>query len=122
MSLLEIIMLFVVLPLSVVLNIVMRWYIKTSIDRFHLVSEEVSEIFTMLDAYKEHLNSVYEMPTFYGDPTLQNLLEHSKEMVEYIKQYEEVYSFSQPDLEEQLLEASKEYEEYEEEETPTKKQ
>ncbi len=120
MPLLETILIFVVLPLSITLNILMRWYIKTSIDRFRLISEEVSEIFTMLDAYKEHLNSVYEMPTFYGDQTLQSLLDHSKDMVEYIKKYEEVYSFSQPDLEEQLLEASLEFEEYEEKETPPK--
>ena len=120
MPLLETILIFVVLPLSITLNVLMRWYIKTSIDRFRLISEEVSEIFTMLDAYKDHLTSVYEMPTFYGDQTLQNLLDHSKDMVEYIKKYEEVYSFSQPDLEDQLLEASLEFEEYEEEKTSPK--
>ena len=56
----------------------------------------------MLDAYEAHLRSVYEMPLFYGDDTLQGLLEHTDQLSSYIKQYEGVYSFTQPDLEEQL--------------------
>jgi uncharacterized protein YqgQ len=56
------------------------------------------------------------MPTFYGDQTLQNLLEHSGQVIEYLKKYENVYSFTQPELEKMLLEASEEFEDFEKEE------
>ena len=57
------------------------------------------------------------MPTFYGDETLKGLLEHTNQMVEYLKQYEEIYSFTQPDLEEQLLAASSNLEDYDQDDT-----
>jgi uncharacterized membrane protein YdfJ with MMPL/SSD domain len=113
-----IIILGIVSALSIVFNVLMVWYAKTTlakVDTIYTASEEASEIFIMMDSFKEHLNSVYEMPTFYGDETLQNLLEHAGQMIEYLKKYEKVYSFTQPDLEEQLLEASSDLEEHEEE-------
>jgi hypothetical protein len=97
----------IILAISILANVLLWWYLRDRIVKIFTASEEVSEIFSMIDAYEEHLQSVYEMPTFYGDSTLQGLLEHTKEMVGFLKKYEEVYSFTQPDLEEQLLAASK---------------
>ena len=108
-----------VLVISVFFNVVLVWYAKTSLAKLDIVytaSEEASEIFSMIDTYGEHLQSVYEMPTFYGDATLQGLLEHTKKMVEYLKKYEEIYSFTQPDLVEQLEAASLDLENYDQEE------
>ena len=108
-----------VLGVSVFFNVVLVWYAKTSLAKLDIVytaSEEASEIFSMIDTYGEHLQSVNEMPTFYGDATLQGLLEHTKKMVEYLKKYEEIYSFTQPDLVEQLQAASLDLENYDQEE------
>ena len=104
---------------SIGVNIALVWYIRKTYSRFYAASDETVEIFSRLDAFAEHLEHVYELPTFYGDQTLQNLLEHNKEVLEFLKKYEYVYSFTQPDLEEQLLAASEEYDEenYTEEET-----
>ena len=105
--------------LSVALNFLLIWYSKNTlskINEIHNASEAMSEIFSYIDAYRDHLKSVYEMPTFYGDQTLQNLLEHSGQVIEYLKKYESVYSFTQPELEKMLLEASEEFEDFEKEE------
>ena len=109
--------------LSVSLNIILLIYFRRVIGRIYAASEEVSEIFTRLDSFQEHLQSVYELPTFYGDDTLKGLLDHSKGILEYLSRYDEVYSFTQPDLLEQLSEATKGLEEeYDEEETPQEKE
>jgi len=105
--------------ISLIANVVMVWFAKTSlarIDSIYLAAENTSEIFRMIDTYKEHLKAVYEMPTFYGDETLQSLMDHTGQMIEFMKKYEEVYSFTQPDLEEQLLAANGDVSEHEEEE------
>jgi len=105
--------------ISLIGNIVLVWYAKTSLtrlDSIYLAAENTSEIFSMIDTYKEHLNAVYEMPTFYGDETLQSLMEHTGQMIEFMKKYEKVYSFTQPDLEEQLLAANGDVSEHDEEE------
>jgi len=119
-----IITLSIMLLLSLFFNVMMVWYVKSSLRRLeekigvaYTASEEASEIFSMIDTYKEHLNSVYEMPTFYGDNTLQSLLLHTGEMIEFIKKYDKVYSFTQPDLEEQLQAAVIDFEEYDRKET-----
>ena len=111
--------LMVVAILSIVFNVVMVWYAKSTllkIDTVYTASEKAVEIFSRMDSFKEHLQSVYDMPTFYGDETLQSLLEHSGQMIEFLKRYEMIYSFTQPDLEKQLAEVSAEMEEHEEEE------
>jgi len=104
-----------ILALSIFVNVVFYWYIKNALATIFIASEETSDIFTRLDVYGEHLQTVYDTPTFYGDETLQSLLNHSKEMIEFIKKYENVYSFTQPDLEEQLRSATVDLENYEEE-------
>ena len=104
-----IIILGIVCALSIIFNAVMIWYAKSSlakIDTVYTASEKASEIFSMIDTYGEHLEAVNEMPTFYGDETLQGLLDHTKQMIEFLKRFKTVYSFTQPDLEEQLLAAS----------------
>ena len=105
------------LVLSVVVNIFLFLYIRKSLATIIVASEEVSEIFSMLDSYGEHLQSVHEMPLFYGDETLKGLLDHTRDLVSYLKKYEEVYSFTQPDLEEQLLAASQDLNNDNQEET-----
>tara|TARA_R110002060_G_scaffold38018_10_gene49170 strand:- start:50 stop:424 length:375 start_codon:yes stop_codon:yes gene_type:complete len=107
----------IILTLSIGANIILVWYMKQIVSRFFVASEEASEIFSKLDAFSEHLQSVYDMPTFYGDETLQSLLKHNKEIIEFLKKYEMVYSFTQPDLVEQLQAASEDLEHYDKEET-----
>jgi hypothetical protein len=78
-------------------------------------SQESAELFTRLDSYRQHVQSVYEMPTFYGDQTLQSLLEHTDNIAMFLSRYENIYSFTQPDLIEILEEVDEEYREKEEE-------
>tara|TARA_R110002060_G_scaffold21546_1_gene29216 strand:- start:323 stop:691 length:369 start_codon:yes stop_codon:yes gene_type:complete len=114
-----IVALMVVAVLSIVFNVVMVWYAKTTllkIDTVYTASEEAVDIFSRMDSFKEHLQSVYDMPTFYGDETLKGLLDHSGQMIEFLKRYEKIYSFTQPDLEKQLAEVSAEIEVEEREE------
>ena len=105
------------LVVSILTNLVLVSYIRTNIVKVFVISEELSEIFTRLDSFKEHLKTVYELPTFYGDETLTGLLEHSKALSEFMGKYEDVYSFTQPDLLEQLEAATLELQEqYDQEE------
>ena len=90
-------------------------YIRKKLVPILVSSEESAELFTRLDTYGNHLKSVYELPAFYGDETLSSLLEHTKNLFEYLRRYEEVYSFTQPDLVEVLQEIDKQYAEEEKE-------
>jgi len=41
---------------------------------------------------------------FYGDRDLKEVIDHTKYMLEFLKQYEDIYSFTQPELEKILKE------------------
>ena len=40
------------------------------------------------------------METYYGDETLERLLEHSRELVKEIEAYKEIYELTQEDIDE----------------------
>jgi len=105
------------LVISVAINLVLIAYVRQNIVKVFIIAEEAAEIFTRLDSFQEHLKTVYEMPTFYGDETLTGLLEHSKALNEFLTKYDQLYSFTQPDLREQLEAATIELQEkYDQEE------
>jgi len=104
--------------ISIIFNFILLFYSRKVFLRVFYASEEASIIFTRLDTFKEHLQSVYEMPTFYGDETLNGLLTHANDIAVFLSKYENVYSFTQPDLMEQLEIASKELQEKYEQEEP----
>jgi len=104
------------MALSVSINILLVIYFRKVLGQLYIASEESAEIFTRIDTFKEHLESVYELPTFYGDDTLKGLLKHAKDMSIILQKYEKVYSLTQPDLVEQLELASQEYKEEHKEE------
>lgn len=58
----------------------MIWYVRTVLLRLYRFQELHENASGQINSFSEHLNSVHEMKMFYGDPTLQNLIEHSKEL------------------------------------------
>ena len=107
MSRLEIV-LSVVLTLSVVVNIGLIVYVRAAIARLMLVSEELGDLQDMINSFLDHTESVYEMDMFYGDQTLQSLLQHARDFSAQMDSFEYIYSLTdeeQPaDTEEELTE------------------
>jgi len=96
---------------SIFLNVFLISYIRRNIIKVFVISEESAEIFTRLDSFNEHLKTIYEMPVYHGDETLSGLLEHLNTLNEFLTKYDGLYSFTQPDLIEQLESASFELQE-----------
>jgi len=64
------------------------------------VNEDIYYVLNSLEDYSLHLKDVYGMERFYGDETLQELLEHSKatatELENFIEQYEQTQDETPP--------------------------
>ena len=67
---------------------VLVWYIKQLIIRLNNFLDDTYELRDMASQYSKHLKQVYELETFYGDPTLQNLMNHAKHVESQIKQFQ----------------------------------
>jgi hypothetical protein len=77
----------IILIFSFVINIAMSWYIFKLLKKFLFLSDNLDDLFDQLDGYTLHIENVHSLETFYGEPVLQNLMNHSKEVVEYIDDF-----------------------------------
>lgn len=74
------IVLVTLLSLSVIINGFLIWYCRNLIKFVKMTTNDVNSLQESIDSYKEHLTRVYGLETFYGDQTLQGLLEHTKDL------------------------------------------
>tara|TARA_B100000131_G_scaffold289087_1_gene300866 strand:+ start:492 stop:830 length:339 start_codon:yes stop_codon:yes gene_type:complete len=90
MSRLELI-LSAVLTLSIVFNVLVFIYARNVVSKLLMVSQELSDLQLMIDGFTKHLKNVYELDTFYGDQTLQNLLNHAESFNKQMETFEYIY-------------------------------
>ena len=77
--------------ISLLLNLGAMFYL-----RFLLVDrtkrhEEHNQILTEISDFTNHLEQIYELEMFYGDETLEQLITHSKRLINIFYQYENEY-------------------------------
>ena len=98
--------------ISVVANIFAVFYIKYLFSETEEINNDMEDILDLVSRYTEHVSSLYQLETFYGDETLQSLVEHSQnvsdEMLSYCEKYE-IIEIENDDIEEEII-----YEEEEE--------
>ena len=87
-----IIILILLLILSITLNVLMVWYNRKAVKSLTLVSENLDDLIGLKEEYMEHLNSLYSLEMFYGDSTLEALMDHTKFMIEEVKSFDRMYS------------------------------
>mgnify|MGYP003111335775 FL=1 len=69
------------LYLSVIINLVLAWFSISCVKNISDIEEDMDAIMSKTDDFTEHLESVHEMEIFYGDETLQSMIDHSKQLV-----------------------------------------
>jgi len=87
----------IIITISIGLNVFFIFYLKWLLKNFTFLSDNVYNLLETAETFSNHLSAVYELETFYGDETLQNLLTHSKQVVEEIKVYKDIYTITNDD-------------------------
>ena len=82
-------MIYVILAVSVLINALLLWYGYKLIRKFLSYSENIYFLADDMDSFVDHLEAIYELTTFYGDETLQNLLLHSKSLKKNIEEFKQ---------------------------------
>ena len=85
----------VITSLSVVLNIGVFIYARSAISRLLYVSNELGDLKSMVDSFSNHTQSVYQMEMFYGDQTLEELMNHAQSFNEQLETFEFIYSLTE---------------------------
>ena len=87
--------LFGILPfllfISTLINISTIGYIKFLVNERVKVQNHFNSLMMETESFFAHLSSIYELEMFYGDETLENLINHSKRLINNFYDFEEEY-------------------------------
>ena len=86
------IILLLLLVLSVGLNVFLVVYLRWILKKLAFLSENIGDLLSSMNSFSKHVESIHNLETFYGEPVLKNLIEHSKQIVQDIEVYEEIYT------------------------------
>tara|TARA_R110002020_G_scaffold18560_11_gene64636 strand:+ start:103 stop:498 length:396 start_codon:yes stop_codon:yes gene_type:complete len=79
------------LYLSVVVNILLVWYCFRLFRSTDDLQRDTLNIFENLESYADHLEKIHGMEMFYGEPVLQDLINHSKNLINDLVDLQEEY-------------------------------
>jgi hypothetical protein len=98
----------IALVASLAINALLLWYIRQTLKKLLFASENFGWIKDSLLSYSQHLEAVHELEMFYGDDTLGSLIKHSRDLVADIKNFEEIYTLTEEDIEDDTTEKEEE--------------
>ena len=80
-----------ILLVSMSINILLFIYSRNVAQRLVLISQEIDDLRAGAASFASHVKSVYEMEMFYGDQTLQALMNHASSFREYMDEFDFIY-------------------------------
>jgi uncharacterized membrane protein YwzB len=80
-----------ILFISILFNALAAWYVLKLIKKEENLQNDVLKIFKSIESFSDHLESIHELEAFYGDQNLQNLIQHSRELINQIVDLQEDY-------------------------------
>ena len=83
------VILITVLVGSLIFNGVMFWYLRKLTQRLTFIYQNIGDVSDIIANYRVHLKSVYQMEMFYGDETLQHLLDHTRSISALLEDFED---------------------------------
>ncbi len=83
------------LTFSILFNIFVIIYARSAISRLLYVSGELGDLKDMIVSFSNHISSIYEMEMFYGDQTLEDLMQHAKSFNEQLETFDFIYSLTE---------------------------
>lgn len=98
------------LYLSVFINLGLLWYVKKALEKISVLETDTSHVMQEIDIFVEHLENVHEMEMYYGDIELQNMINHSKQLVNEFVDFQ-VKHFDAEEIEEDEEELNEEEQE-----------
>ena len=74
---------------SLIFNGVMFWYLRQLTQKLSFIYQNIGDVSDIIANYRVHLKSVYQMEMFYGDETLQYLMDHTRSISALLEDFED---------------------------------
>ena len=82
------------LSLSIILNILLIWYVFKVLSKLLYTSDNLGDLYASFRIFEDFAASLYQMDMFYGEPILQELVGKIKFIREEIERFEEIYELT----------------------------
>ena len=79
------------LYVSVVINGFLIWYSINVVAQNNEIQEDLNRLSESLDYFCSHIEDIHSLEMFYGDETLQSLIEHSRQTINKTIDFQEKY-------------------------------
>tara|TARA_R100001443_G_C3238083_1_gene150059 strand:- start:91 stop:390 length:300 start_codon:yes stop_codon:yes gene_type:complete len=79
-----------ILAISLILNIGLVLYAGVAARRLYTVLVNMESLKQVFKSFQDHVQNIHESEMFYGDQTLQTLIEHSKDVLEELSAYDDI--------------------------------
>lgn len=79
------------LLLSLGFNALLFVYSRNVAQKLVMISEEIDDMRLAATNFARHVKDVYELEMFYGDQTLQALMDHARSFREYMDEFDIIY-------------------------------
>ena len=87
----------IALVFSSLINVVLFWLAAKQSIRLSYISENIDDLLEIIENYKNHLKKIYEMEMFYGDETLEFLMDHTRSFIDILEtEYGDISFISEP--------------------------
>ena len=93
---------------SMLLNIGVFVYARMCVANLLSVSEELGDLKELVSSFSNHVSEVYQLEMFYGDQTLENLVEHARSLDEQLDTFEYIFSLTEAEEEAEYVETTEE--------------
>ena len=87
-----------ILLVSLGINVILFVYSRNVAQKLVMISAEIDDMRAAAASFAKHVKAVYELEMFYGDQTLQALMDHARSFREYMDEFDFIYI---PDEEEE---------------------
>ena len=91
-------LLIISLVVSISINALLLWYIRKMLTKLLYVSDSIGSLLVSAKNFSNHLDGLHAMEMYYGDETLGSLIGHSKQVIEDIKEFEDIYELTNEGL------------------------
>ena len=86
----------IALFLSIIGNFCGAWYIRRLLVKVLFVSQNLTDLVDLLETYRNHLRKLYSMEMYYGDETMQFLIQHTNSLLDVLEDYSDIYLMTEP--------------------------
>ena len=76
---------------SALINIGVVFYMRYLLGERTQLYSDFNSLLRNMEKFSDHMSQIYELEMFYGDETLESLINHSKELINNFYEYQNVY-------------------------------